>query len=112
MKNANDFIHNYNEDSWLLERSFWDIISKIFKIIYVVVLQWDSKKKITDIAGRKYKTIIIYDLHDEQNKERRNERQRTEEMVKPFPRLYVLPIFVFMNSERSELWIKMKIGNT
>ena len=55
------------------------------------------------IAGRKYKTIIIYDLHDEQNKERRNERQRTEEMVKPFPRLYVLPIFVFMNSERSEL---------
>ena len=26
---------------------------------------------ITDIA-RKYKTIIIYDLHDEQNKERKN----------------------------------------
>ena len=49
-------------------------MSKIFKIIYVVVLQWDSKKKIADIAERKYKTIIIYDLHDEQNKEREMKR--------------------------------------
>ena len=25
---------------------------------------------------------------------------------------FVIPIFVFVNSERSELWIKMKIGIT
>ena len=39
----------------------------------MVVLQRDNQKKITGIAERKYKTIIIYDLHDE-NKERRNEK--------------------------------------
>ena len=42
----------------------------------MVVLQRDSKKKITDIAERKYKTIIIYDLHDDkQRKEKLKDDQ-------------------------------------
>lgn len=42
----------------------------------MVVLQLDKQKKITGIARRKYKTIIIYDLHDDkQRKEKLKDDQ-------------------------------------
>ena len=60
VKNTNDFIHNCNEETKL---SF-NLPSGI------------TQDMITGIARRKYKTIIIYDLHDDkQRKEKLKDDQ-------------------------------------